>query len=87
MSVFHSDEPAAIARFGDREGVLSCYVTVDPDQETGRPWEMKLFDGLGGVVSNLRDRGDQDEEALLAALLSFAPADQEDLAEALSPLK
>jgi hypothetical protein len=85
MSVFRSDDPAAIARFGDREGVLSCYVTVDPDQEAGRPWEMKLFDGLGAVVSSLRDHGDQDEEARVAALLTALEPKLMELASTSAP--
>jgi len=51
MSAIHSDDLSVVAQMRDEEGVLSCYVTVDPEQEAaGRPWERKLFEGLGAVV-------------------------------------
>jgi len=51
MSAIHTGDLPAVAQMRDEEGVLSCYVTVDPEQEAGgRPWETKLFEGLGAVL-------------------------------------
>ncbi|MCU7729495.1 hypothetical protein ODJ79_37755 [Actinoplanes sp. KI2] len=68
----HSDDLTAVAQLRDQEGVLSCYVTVDPDQETagGLPGETKLFKGLHAVAAALGDRGEPARQARLAARLT-----------------
>src|SRR5689334_23120285 len=70
MSAIHSDDLTAVAQLRDEEGVLSCYVTVDPDQEAGggHSWEKKLFESLDAVVSAAGDDGGPARQARLAAL-------------------
>src|SRR3954470_10392731 len=71
MSAIHSDDLAAVVQLHDEEGALSCYLTVDPDQEAagGHPWETKLFDGLDAVASVLGDHGDPVRSSRFAELI------------------
>jgi hypothetical protein len=87
MSAIHSDDLTAVARLRDDEGVLSCYVTVDPDQEAagGHPWEKRLFEGLDAIVSAVGDRGDPARQARLAGLLMTLEPRLRELTDAATP--
>jgi len=87
MSAIHSDDLRAVAQLRDEEGVLSCYLTVDPDQETtgGHPGEKKLYEGLDAVVSAAGDRGDRAFQARLADLLMTLEPRLRELAGAGTP--
>jgi hypothetical protein len=87
MSAMHRDDLTAVAPLRDEEGVLSCYVTVDADQEAagGHPWEKKLFEGLDAVVSAVGDRGDPARQARLAGLLMTLEPRLRELAGAATP--
>jgi hypothetical protein len=84
MSAIHNDDLTTVAQLRDEEGVLSCYVTVEPEQEAtgGHPWKTKLFEGLDTVASA---HGDPDRQARLAALLPVLEPRLRELTDAASP--